>query len=185
MTCSIGRCRAIRQSPGWQRDLLDEDRPELRARIPAEGWAAALLGPRSPDAHWGRGFYFPKWTSTHYTLLDLVNLAGPPVPDIRASVDAVLDEVNEGRSGGKTVYTDTCINGMLLCYASQFEADAAELVPIVDFLLADTMPDGGFKANACARAHITRLCPRPFRCLRVSRPTARRGMTPVRCKSMP
>lgn len=131
------------------RDLLDDDRPALKARIPSEGWAARLLAARGADGHWGRGFYEPKWTSTHYTLLDLCTLACPPTPEIRASVDAVLDEVNAGRPGGRTVYTDTCINGMLLAYASWFGADQARLAPVVDFLIADAMPDGGFN---CQRA---------------------------------
>ena len=131
------------------RDLLDEDRPDLNARIATEGWGAALLAARRADGHWGRGFYFPKWTSTHYTLLDLANLSCPPVPEIVASVDAVLDELTAGRPGGKTVYTDTCINGMVLNYASRFGAAGAHLAPTVDFLLADAMPDGGFN---CMRA---------------------------------
>lgn len=131
------------------RDLLNEDRPDLRARIATEGWGAALLAARHANGHWGRGFYLPKWTSTHYTLLDLANLACPPVPEITESVDAVLDAVNAGRPTGRTLYTDTCINGMVLNYASRFGAGEAKLVPIVDFLLADTMPDGGFN---CERA---------------------------------
>lgn len=130
------------------RDLLGEDRPALRARIPTEGWGAGFLAARHPDGHWGRGFYFPKWTSTHYTLLDLRNLACPPTPAIRASVDIVLDELNAGRPGGKTVYTDTCINGMVLNYASWFDAGEDRLAPIADYLIDDRMPDGGFN---CAR----------------------------------
>ena len=131
------------------RDLLGEERPDLRARIATEGWAAAVLAARHANGHWGREFYFPKWTSTHYTLLDLANLSCPPVPKIRESVDIVLDEINGGRPGGKTVYTDTCINGMVLTYASRFGAAEEQLAPIIDFLLADTMPDGGFN---CMRA---------------------------------
>ncbi len=131
------------------RDLLDDDRPDLRARSATEGWGAALLAARHANGHWGRGFYVPKWTSTHYTLLDLANLSCPPVPEIVDSVAAVLAELNEGRPGGKTVYTDTCINGMVLTYASRFGAAGVQLAPTVDFLLADTMPDGGFN---CRRA---------------------------------
>jgi len=131
------------------RDLLGDDRPALRVRIAKEGWAARLLAARRADGQWGGGFYMPKWTSTHYTLLDLHRLACPPTSAIRASVDAVLDEVNAGRPGGKTVYTDTCINGMLLAYASGFRAGADRLEPVVDFLIDDVMPDGGFN---CQRA---------------------------------
>ena len=133
------------------RDLLDEARPDLQARIATEGWGAALLGQRHEDGHWGRGFYFPKWTSTHYTLLDLANLRCQPVPQIAETVDAVLEEVNAGRPSGKSVYTDLCINGMALNYASWFGAAEGKLAPFVDFLLDDIMPDGGFN---CQRARL-------------------------------
>ena len=71
------------------------------------------------------------------------------MPQITDSVTAVLDELNQGRPGGQTVYTDTCINGLVLNYASRFGAAGVQLAPIVDFLLADAMPDGGFN---CLRA---------------------------------
>lgn len=51
------------------RDLLDEERPDLRSRIAREGWGRRLLSLQREDGHWGKGFYQPKWTSTHYTLL--------------------------------------------------------------------------------------------------------------------
>ena len=61
-----------------QRDLLEQDEPALQRRIATEGWGAAYLSCRNPDGSWGRGFYQPKWTSTHYTLLDLKTLAIAP-----------------------------------------------------------------------------------------------------------
>ncbi|MCB0595884.1 MAG: hypothetical protein H6557_20610 [Lewinellaceae bacterium] len=45
------------------RDLLSQDRPELRQRIEQEGWGALLLAKRNDNGHWGRGFYQPKWIS--------------------------------------------------------------------------------------------------------------------------
>ena len=53
-----------------QRDLLWDYRPELQAQIAEEGWGAQFLKAQNSDGHWGRGFYQPKWISTHYTLLD-------------------------------------------------------------------------------------------------------------------
>ena len=38
------------------RDLLGEDRPDLRDRIASEGHGAALLAARGPSGHWGGGF---------------------------------------------------------------------------------------------------------------------------------
>ena len=34
-----------------RRDLLDEERPDLRARIATEGWGAQFLAARQPDGH--------------------------------------------------------------------------------------------------------------------------------------
>ena len=59
------------------RDLKNENKPELQRRIPNEGWCKQFLLKRKEDGHWGRGFYQPKWTSSHYTLLDIKNLAPP------------------------------------------------------------------------------------------------------------
>ena len=53
------------------RDLLGEERPDLRERIATEGWGARFLAAQQENGHWGRDFYQPKWISTHYTLLDL------------------------------------------------------------------------------------------------------------------
>ncbi|MFK7811101.1 MAG: hypothetical protein AB8B59_01320 [Maribacter sp.] len=50
------------------RDLLSTDRPDLQAKIPKEGWGAQFLSKRNINGHWGREFYYPKWTSSHYTL---------------------------------------------------------------------------------------------------------------------
>ncbi|MCX5780049.1 MAG: hypothetical protein NTV45_04390, partial [Firmicutes bacterium] len=52
-----------------RRDLLPSD-PEvltrLKQRIATEGWACELLQRQHSEGYWGRGFYQPKWTNTHY-----------------------------------------------------------------------------------------------------------------------
>lgn len=79
-----------------QRDLLDQERPDLRRRIAHEGWGAHFLRLRRAEGHWGRGFYSPKWTSTHYTLLDLKHLGlSPRHPLIRESVAQILEQQKE------------------------------------------------------------------------------------------
>jgi hypothetical protein len=50
------------------RNLLNIERQDLRNRIEKEGWGARFLALRNNNGHWGRGFYQPKWISTHYTL---------------------------------------------------------------------------------------------------------------------
>ena len=134
------------------RDLLHHDEPHLRQRIATEGLGAAVLAARRPDGHWGRGFYQPKWTSTHYTLLELRNLGlSPDNQAAGESVRLVLAE-NKVRDGGvmpnpRSAASETCINGMALNYASYFGASEADLVSLVDCLLASRVPDGGFNCH--------------------------------------
>ncbi|WP_020568837.1 hypothetical protein [Neolewinella persica] len=56
------------------RDLLNINNPGLQKRISSEGWGQQFLSKRKENGHWGVAFYQPKWTSSHYTLLDLRNL---------------------------------------------------------------------------------------------------------------
>ena len=134
-----------------RRDLLGEDRPDLAAAIASEGDAATLLAARHPDGHWGRGFYQPKWTSSHYTLLELRELELPRShPPARETVGLILRST--GPDGGvnpsPTIrQSDACVNGMFLNYAAWFGAPEAELAGVVDFLLDQAMPDGGYNCR--------------------------------------
>jgi hypothetical protein len=134
------------------RDLLHRYDADLQARIAAEGYGRVLLEARGADRHWGRGFYQPKWTSSHYTLLELKNLGlSSRNPSARDTVGLILD-TEKGRDGGlnpsKTVkQSDACVNGMALNYASYFGADQQQLVSVVDFLLRWQLPDGGFNCH--------------------------------------
>jgi hypothetical protein len=131
------------------RDLLGVDKPDLQKRIASEGWGERLLSLRNPNGHWGRDFYQPKWISSHYTLLDLKNLCiAKDIKEIKATIDLIV-RTRKSPDGGinpaKTVpNSDVCVNGMFLNYASYFETDKADLKSIVDFLLSQQMPDGGF-----------------------------------------
>ena len=136
-----------------QRDLLDLDLPALRERIPSEGWGAQYLQRRGEDGHWGRGFYQPKWTSTHYSLLDIKHLAFPPDhPQISESISMILRDQKSTDGGINPSVTikqsDVCINGMFLNYACYFKADEAELHSVIDFVIAQHMQDGGFNCRA-------------------------------------
>ncbi len=131
------------------RDLLDEERPDLRTRIANEGWGAQFLGARQLAGHWGRGFYQPKWISTHYTLLDLKHLGiAPDQAPIRESISHILahhTSADGGVNPAKTIEnSDICVNGMFLNYAAYFGMSAESLHAIVDFLIGAQMADGGF-----------------------------------------
>ncbi|MCG8478416.1 MAG: hypothetical protein MI724_04910 [Spirochaetales bacterium] len=134
------------------RDLLDDDRPDLRERIGREGWGARFLECRNRDGSWGGGFYQPVWTSSHYTLLDLKTLGVVgDHPAIRESIRAVTER-HKGPDGGinpsgTIKRSDVCINGMFLNYACYFGEDEADVRSVVDFILDQRMSDGGFNCR--------------------------------------
>jgi hypothetical protein len=135
------------------RDLLDIERPDLQQRIKQEGWGNLLLSKKGDHGHWGQKFYQPKWTSTHYTLLDLKNLAiEPGLQPIQETLELVFRE-EKGPDGGirpigSTLKSDVCINGMFLNYACYFKVEESELNSVVDFLLSQHMKDGGFNCHS-------------------------------------
>jgi len=143
-----------------QRDLLNTDIPQLQQRIESEGWGAAFLSRRQADGHWGKGFYQPKWISSHYTLLDLRHLnIRPGHPLIDETLNLIFRN-NKDADGGinpaKTINnSDVCVNGMVLNYACYFAAQEEILKSVVDFLLREQMPDGGFncRSNQAGAVH--------------------------------
>ena len=134
------------------RDLLNTDKPALQKKIATEGWGAKFLSLRKDNGHWGERFYQPKWISTHYTLLDLKNLAFPNKNKlIDETIKRILVEERGSdwgvNPGTKVRISDVCINGMFLNYASYFKADANSLKAIVDYILSQQMTDGGFNCQ--------------------------------------
>ncbi|MGZ5304239.1 MAG: hypothetical protein ACXWDO_09025, partial [Bacteroidia bacterium] len=134
------------------RDLLGKNKPLVQNKIQKQGWGYEFLKYRHENGHWGRGFYQPKWTSTHYTLLDLKNLQISKTNKlVKESVTMVL-QTEKGPDGGlnpsPTIpQSDVCINGMALNYASYFGAYEPLLHSVVNFLLSQEMPDGGFNCR--------------------------------------
>lgn len=112
---------------------------------------ARYLSKRHPTGHWGLRFYQPKWISSHYTLLDLRNLCVSPSNEpIRESIRMILNDCKSDDGG---VYpnakrSDVCVNGIFLNYASYFQAGESGLKSIVDCLLRELMPDGGFNCRS-------------------------------------
>ncbi|MBC8192823.1 MAG: hypothetical protein H8E18_10605 [FCB group bacterium] len=135
------------------RDLLGVEKPSLRDRIATEGWGARFLSFRRSEGHWGQRFYQPKWISSHYTLLDLKNLAiSPDNQAIRQSILQIIDTL-KGSDGGISPFgaaqkCDVCLNGMFLNYASYFGMKEDNLKSIIDFLLTERMKDGGFNCHS-------------------------------------
>ena len=135
------------------RDLLGIDRKDIQDRILDEGWGKQFLSKRKPKGHWGDRFYQPKWISTHYTLLDLRNLKPNKTNKlVKESIENVLNTLKAEDGGiqlgpSTSDHSDVCVNGMFLNYASYFKTPEEGLKSIVDSLLNEIMPDGGFNCR--------------------------------------
>jgi hypothetical protein len=139
-----------------RRDLLGEnpdtlDMRSLKARIAREGWGERFLSARRADGHWGLRFYQPKWTSSNYTLMDLRSLETPATPEIVESV-CLIAQTEKSPDGGinparSIAQSDVCINGMYLNYGCFFGVPESDLKSVVDFVLSQHMPDGGFNCR--------------------------------------
>ena len=138
-----------------QRDLLGLPQARLRPaqrKIALEGWGRSFLDRQRPDGHWGRGLYQPKWTCTHYTLLDLKNLGIDPENAQCRRATRLLLSAKAGKDGGinyaRTVeYSDVCINGMILNMAAYFVPEAGELPGLIDYILGHELGDGGWNCE--------------------------------------
>jgi hypothetical protein len=137
------------------RDVLCKSKKDtllLQQRIGTEGWGARFLSKQNENGHWGITFYQPKWTSTHYTLLDLKTIGLMPTnKQAQKSTEMVL-KVRSGDNGGINLagslkYSDVCVNGMILNYSAHFLPTHLRLKAIVDFLLDVQMSDGGWNCR--------------------------------------
>ncbi|MGL1890124.1 MAG: hypothetical protein OCD02_00790 [Spirochaetaceae bacterium] len=135
------------------RDLLGIDKKDIQKIIEIKGWGRSYLSKRKSNLHWGSDFYQPKWISTHYTLLDLRNLnLRQENVIIKETINMVLDTLKAEDGGIKlgpstTEYSDICVNGMVLNYASYFKSEDKKLFSVVDSILKEIMPDGGFNCR--------------------------------------
>jgi len=135
------------------RDLFGVKNVDLQNRIANEGWGKQILIKRNSNGHWGDRFYQPKWISTHYTLLDLRNLDLPKDNEaVKESIELVLQNGKADDGGiplgpSTSEHSDVCVNGMFLNYASYFKTPEKDLKSIVDSILMEIMPDGGFNCR--------------------------------------
>ncbi len=135
------------------RDLLGSDKKKFQNRIAIEGWGLKFLSKQHSNGHWGDGFYQPKWISTHYSFFDLRNLNLPTNNEVvKKTIELVLqnDKAEDGGIclGPSTIQrSDVCVNGMFLNYASYFMTSEIKLHSIIDSILDEIMPDGGFNCR--------------------------------------
>ncbi len=145
----------------WQtlRDLLDAPEREWKAEqqcTTETGWGAQLLERQDSNGGWGGGIYSPKWTSATYTLLMLRSIGIPrDCEAARRGARLVLDELLgatcDAAFAQQLAACDRCIVGMILQLAVYFGVDDQRINAIVDNLLSEIMPDGGWNCRRLRR----------------------------------
>jgi len=144
----------------WQvmGDLAGEP-PEVvaaeRSRVATEGWGARLLALQGSDGLWAGNAWSRDWTDTFH-VLELLRRFGldPESPQARGAIGLVQDHVTWGDGApweapwAKNRFFDgevePCINGNVVSTGSYFGVDMA---PLVDRLLGEQLPDGGWNCE--------------------------------------
>jgi len=136
-----------------KRDLLKtplEVLNRLQAEIALDGWGKTLLEKRNPETGlWGNGIYAPKWICTHYTLLQLKDMAlEPSNVHYKEGCRILLNKLwfNRGLIR-KNHYQDFCISAMILSMCSYARIESQKLKEIVDYLLEHHFDDGGWNCR--------------------------------------
>jgi hypothetical protein len=139
----------------WQvmRDLIDESHEVVageRSRVASEGWGSRLLDLQGPDGQWGGNTFFPHWTSTFYTLLELRDLGLDPTSErARQAIGVVRDNCTWGPEFGDSPFfegeVEPCINGRVLALGAYFGEASDRLL---DRLLHEQLEDGGWNCEA-------------------------------------
>jgi hypothetical protein len=145
----------------WQvmRDLTGAPAEEVaaeRARVATEGAGARLLGLQGADGRWGGAAWNRGWNSTMHVLMLLRDLGLDPASDqARRAVGRVRDGVTWTGCGppecdGNPFFAgevEPCINGQVGAVGAYFGQDVRG---IVDRLLAEQLPDGGWNCEAAS-----------------------------------
>ncbi len=147
----------------WQvlRDLTgapDEDVAAERARVATEGWGARLLALQGADGSWAGAAWNRGWDSTMHVLMLLRDLGlDPASAEARRAVGLVRERVTwQGwwEYDGNPFFAgevEPCINGQVGAVGAYFGQDGVvgeATQGIIDRLLGEQLPDGGWNCEA-------------------------------------
>jgi hypothetical protein len=143
----------------WQvmRDLIGAPAEEVaaeRARVATEGAGARLVALQGADGRWGGAAWNRGWNSTMHVLMLLRDFGLDPANDkARRAVGLVRNGVTWKGCGpqecdGNPFFAgevEPCINGQVGAVGAYFGEDVRG---IVDRLVAEQLPDGGWNCEA-------------------------------------
>jgi hypothetical protein len=143
----------------WQvmRDLTNEQAKLIaaeRSRVATEGWGARLLALQAPDGLWGGRPWSRDYTDTFHSLELLRRLGVDPEGEgARRAIGLVREHVTWRDPDFETPWADhrffegevePCINGNVVSTGAYFGVD---MTPLVDRLLGEQLPDGGWNCE--------------------------------------
>jgi hypothetical protein len=147
----------------WQvmRDLIGASAEEVareRARVATEGIGAQLLALQAADGRWGGAAWNRGWNSTMHVLMLLRELGLDPASDqAHRAVSLVRERVTWKGCGPQECDSNAffegeiepCINAQVAAVGAYFGQDVRG---IVDRLLTEQLPDGGWNCEAPDRS---------------------------------
>lgn len=147
----------------WQakRDLTDASQNDIaaeRAKVATQGAGAALLALQQPDGRWGGVAWNHGWDSTMHVLWLLREMGLDPAGEgAQRALGRVRDHVTWQGCGPREAdhnrffegETEPCINGQVAAAGAYFRQDVRNLI---DGLLAEQLPDGGWNCEAPDRS---------------------------------
>jgi hypothetical protein len=141
----------------WQtmRDLLDapqEAWESERSTVSSHGWGKRFLELQDPEGTWAQGIYGPKWTSTTYTLLTLIEFGiDGRHPAVRRGANQVFEKgIAQYRQKGRLgnlLRNDVCVWGFYLLISVHFGITEPVIEELIELLLEEQMPDGGWNCR--------------------------------------
>jgi hypothetical protein len=147
----------------WQvmRDLTAAQPDEVaaeRARVATHGMGARLLDLQAGDGRWGGAAWNRGWNSTMHVLMLLREIGLDPASEpARRALALVRDRVTWKRCGPPECddnpffagEIEPCINGQVAAVGAYFGQDVRG---IIERLLAEQLPDGGWNCEAPNRS---------------------------------
>jgi hypothetical protein len=150
----------------WQvmRDLLDKPATlwqAEQAQVATEGWGARLLAEQDDTGRWTPRLYGRKWVSTTYSMTLLWQLGLPPGNTrVDRACALFLEDGLEGDGGINLSATqhrsETCITGMVLGLPSWFDTGDPRREQLVNYLISEQLPDGGWNCQRDRVQHTAR-----------------------------